>query len=312
MPDAKGEPGTPFNGLHARGGVQELRPGDRIGAHELIARLSGDHMGRRWLVRASLSHPSRVMTILGGAPTVSREDRERIAISSLALMHLRHPHVVPTVDVRVHGDRLCLVQETGAGTSLTHLRRKLPHRAGLSCFSGAARGLATLHEAGIQHLDFGPDAVFVDHEGGVRVGNAGLVHTSSIAGAQFSGSFRIGELRGPPPAGRPGRDPAPRAVLGHPSYLAPELHLGLAHDARADQYAFCVAAYEALSGHRPFAGATVAACLAATYAGELRPLPPSTPAARELEAVFRRGLAFAPQDRFESMAALIQAWPEPA
>ena len=48
-------------------------------------------------------------------------------------------------------------------------------------------------------------------------------------------------------------------------------------DARADQYSFCVALYEALYGERPFQGETFAALRAAVLSGRPRPAPARTP-----------------------------------
>ena len=61
--------------------------------------------------------------------------------------------------------------------------------------------------------------------------------------------------------------------MGTPAYMAPEQHAGGTADARSDQFAFCVALYEALYGQRPFAGDNVASLAASVLDGALRPAP---------------------------------------
>jgi serine/threonine protein kinase/tetratricopeptide (TPR) repeat protein len=101
-------------------------------------------------------------------------------------------------------------------------------------------------------------------------------------------------------------DPAPPP----PSpYAAPEQHAGGPATARSDQFSFCAVLYEALCGVKPFAGDTAAALLDSIRAGQLSPPDPGHASRIDvptwLQAVLLRGLAAAPEARYESMDALL-------
>jgi hypothetical protein len=96
------------------------------------------------------------------------------------------------------------------------------------------------------------------------------------------------------------------SMLGTPAYMAPEQYEGRA-DARSDQFAFCVALYEALYGQRPFDGPTPAALWTQKSRGEVLPPPPSTDVPRAVYDVLRRGLDPSPQRRFANLPRLVRA-----
>jgi tetratricopeptide (TPR) repeat protein len=95
------------------------------------------------------------------------------------------------------------------------------------------------------------------------------------------------------------------ALAGTPAYLAPELLDGAAPDARSDQYAFGVAAFEALHGEHPFPGATAEAMWAAMAAGSVKQVRGNVPA--WLDRHVRRALAVEPAERWDSVAAFADA-----
>src|SRR5206468_5035540 len=94
------------------------------------------------------------------------------------------------------------------------------------------------------------------------------------------------------------------AVLGTPAYMAPEQLAGEVVDARSDQFAFCIVAWEALFGARPWGGATLGELKKAIHKHELK-------AARDVpervRKVIERGLAIEPEDRFSDVRALLSA-----
>jgi hypothetical protein len=94
--------------------------------------------------------------------------------------------------------------------------------------------------------------------------------------------------------------------MGTPAYMAPEQHRGERVDARADQFGFCVALFEALHGTRPFEGSTSEQLFAAASCGAIVDAQ-SKRVPSWLRRVALRGLAAEPSDRFGSMHDVIAA-----
>jgi serine/threonine protein kinase len=95
------------------------------------------------------------------------------------------------------------------------------------------------------------------------------------------------------------------SLLGTPAYMAPEQLLARATDARCDQFAFCVTAWEALTGARPFGGTDQRALLVAIEGHEV---VNEARVPRRLRAILHRGLASDPNARWSSMAELLRAF----
>jgi serine/threonine protein kinase len=99
-------------------------------------------------------------------------------------------------------------------------------------------------------------------------------------------------------------------VFGTPEYMSPEQALGRREeiDARSDQFALAAVAHTLLAGRPPFRGDTPLATLSAIVHGEPETLSDqvSWPAA-EVEAVLRKGMARARDDRFSSVLEFAEA-----
>ncbi|HEY8376804.1 MAG TPA: hypothetical protein VIK91_09960, partial [Nannocystis sp.] len=94
--------------------------------------------------------------------------------------------------------------------------------------------------------------------------------------------------------------------IGTPAYMAPEQFRGERADARSDQFALCVALYEALFRTRPFPGDSLAELMRAVLLGQLREAS-ATGVPRALRAAVLRGLQVRPEARHPSLEALIAA-----
>src|SRR5688500_1771117 len=129
-------------------------------------------------------------------------------------------------------------------------------------FAAAGRGLAAAHAAGLVHRDFKPDNVLI---GAGTSGRELRVCVTDFGLARVGASLEAMPITSiaDDPARSASQLTVSGALLGTPAYMAPEQLAGGQVFARSDQYAFCVALYEAITGERPFSGRTVAELAAA-------------------------------------------------
>jgi len=196
------------------------------------------------------------------APRLARLEGEAQALARLA-----HPNVVVVYEVGEVGGQVFVAMElvTG-GTARTWLRARRRETADiLALLCAAGDGLAAAHAAGIVHRDFKPDNVLVGEDGRPRVADFGLAR-------------QLGDSD----------DPA--HIAGTPAYMAPEQLAGGPSDARVDQFAFCVALWEALHGKRPDPG---------RHDRGGRKLP------RHVDAALRHGLELDPDARWPTLRDLL-------
>ncbi|HEX3759179.1 MAG TPA: serine/threonine-protein kinase [Kofleriaceae bacterium] len=232
----------------------------------------------------------------GGAQRLRRE--------AVAMARLAHPNVVTVFEVGDLGGRPFVVMECIAGTTLRAHLAAAPRsvREVLALLIAAGEGLAAAHDAGLVHRDIKPENVLVGSDGRARVGDFGLARELDSADAPedpADGPPSIEDLRTPVTL--------TGAVMGTPAYMAPEQFAGAPVDARADQFAFCVTAWEALWRQRPFAGASYAELSAAIRGGQRRPPPAAPKVPARIRAALERGLATDPAARFPTLHALLDA-----
>ena len=150
----------------------------------------------------------------------------------------------------------------------------------------AADGLDAAHDRNLIHRDVKPANILIaEPSERVYLTDFGVVKHTAAQGLTKTGFF-----------------------LGTVDYAAPEQIEGLAVDARTDVYALGCVLYECLGGRSPFARESEFSTLWA----HVEEPPPSLLAARrdlpsELDRVLQRGLAKAPEDRFDSCRQFAEA-----
>jgi tetratricopeptide (TPR) repeat protein len=237
--------------------------------------------------------------------------RARLLREAQAMAKLTHPNVVAVHDVGTVGQQVFVAMDLVEGMSLRAWLRAEPRTWAqvLEVFLPAGRGLGAAHAQGLVHRDFKPDNVMIGRDGRVLVMDFGLVRAMAGDDGPPAASDPTGESEIDGGSERPLEQALTEhgRVLGTPGYMAAEQLAGRGVDARADQFGFCVALYEALYGERPFAGETPFEISASVVSGEVRPEPRGAAVPRWLRAVVVRGLAASPDARHPSMDELLTA-----
>jgi serine/threonine-protein kinase len=222
---------------------------------------------------------------------------------------IRHPNVVPLLDVVAEGGDIYLVMEYVEGEALGTLQRgarqrkqAIPLPVILAVMADTLQGLHAAHEArderrqllGIVHRDVSPQNILVGLDGAARILDFGV--------AKALGS---------------GHDTRPGVVKGKSSYMAPEQIRGEPVSRQADIFSASAVLWELVTSQRLFAGSSEHERMyeVLRWTGKT---PPSTAAPHLPEAldhVLLKGLAPDPAHRYATaleMAEALQAVVVPA
>ncbi len=263
-----------------------LRPGTRLGQYVVEAMIGRGGMGA--VYRAHDERLDRAVAIKVLQQEVGQRRVVRLRREASVMAKISHPNIAEVFDFGQSELAPFVVMELIRGMTLAEWTRgeRTPAER-LQAYVQAGHGLLAAHQAGIVHRDFKPSNAMV-----VTQGDTGRVKVLDfgLAGAHGGGLASAGALAGS----------STHSVLGGtPRYAAPEQFVGDPVTPASDQFSFCVALFEALTGTVPFGGRSGSARRTAMLRGELRSMPPSIPAsvARALE----RGLSLRPASRFGSM-----------
>ncbi|MBX3192088.1 MAG: serine/threonine protein kinase [Labilithrix sp.] len=204
---------------------------------------------------------------------------------------IRHPNVVPTLDVVTTDGEIFIVMEYVAGEALSKLMKTawqqnipMPPRVAATIVSSVLHGLHAAHqtkdehgrELGIVHRDVSPQNVLVGSDGVARVLDFGVAKAAGRLQTTRDGQ-----------------------VKGKIAYMPPEqLSAGMV-TRQSDIYAAGVVLWEALAGRRLFDGDTEAMVLVRAIEGKVEPPSLSNPAVdAATDAIVLKGLAREPEHRF--------------
>src|SRR5919197_1859136 len=268
---------------------------DRIGT-ELAGYRIERVLGRGGMSVVYVAHDRRLkrnVALKLLSPELAEDEafRARLLRESQLAASLDHPNVVPVYESGEVDGLLYIAMRFVPGTDLRALLRVegglAPQRA-LTLVEQVASALDAAHERGLVHRDVKPSNILL-------TGKPEHEHC-------YLADFGLSTSTSDRSVADPGR------IVGTIDYVAPEQIRGGDVDGRADVYSLTCLLYECLVGDVPYRRPSDVAVI---YAHLEEPAPkaserePSLPAA--LDAVLARGTAKAPDDRWQTCGALVEA-----
>jgi serine/threonine-protein kinase len=247
------------------------------------------HGGMGVVYKASHQRLSRTVALkmLLAGPYSRPEELERFLREAETVAGLKHANVVQVYDAGDAEGRPYFTMELVEGGSLVQKLMGTPHpaRQAAALLAVVAEAVDAAHQRGIVHRDLKPGNILLSADGTPKITDFGLAR----------------RLEGE--AGLTQSD----ALLGTPSYMAPEQAEGKARDVgpAADIYGLGAVFYEMLTGRPPFCGETVAETLRQVVSQD--PAPPSRLNAsvpRDAETICLKCLHKEPARRYGSAAEL--------
>ncbi|GAB4515170.1 MAG: hypothetical protein Tsb0020_33780 [Haliangiales bacterium] len=247
------------------------------------------------------------------------DNTQRFLREAQLASQLDHPYAGHVYAFGAESDGLLwIAMELVRGTPLDELidtQGPLPLSRFVPLLEKISEVVYTAHQQGIVHRDLKPANVMVISRAGqllpklIDFGIARLARDLAVAERDQGAGGEAGD-----PDHEPPEQPAPMfgvtapgGLIGSPPYMAPEQWLDASRaDARTDQYALGVLAYQALTGHVPFQAMTDNTMALAHASHPVPTLGEDFP--ESLDEVIARALSKRPSERYDDVLELATAF----
>ncbi len=217
-------------------------PYPAVPGYEILGELGRGGMGAVYKARQLGLGRLVALKVILHADFAAPEGPVRLRGEAEAAARVRHPNVVQVYEVGEYGGRPFFSMELCPGGSLAARLRAgpVPATEAARLVEALARAVDAAHRQHVVHRDLKPANVLLAEDGTPKVSDFGLAKRLDAAGLT-----------------------APGAVMGTPSYMAPEQAAGKpgAVGPACDVYALGAVLYECLTGRPPFKAPTLAETL---------------------------------------------------
>lgn len=265
----------------------DVAPHTRLGNYEILGVLGRGGMGVVYKAKQLKANRVVALKMILTNKHASVQEQVRFQMEAEAVARLQHPNIVQLHEVGEHDGLPYFSIEFCEGGSLEDkLKSWTPNAAeAAALIATLARAIHYAHLRGVVHRDLKPANVLLAGDGTPKITDFGLAkNLDSSSDITKSG-----------------------AIMGTPSYMAPEQAEGKVHNTgpAADVYALGALLYLLLAGRPPFKGNSVVETLDQVRKHE--PTPPSRwmkSVPRDLDTICLKCLRKQPENRYASAAEL--------
>ncbi len=210
-----------------------------LGTLDVFEEIGHGGMGVVYRAKQRIANREVAVKVLSGALAARGRAAERFAGEIEALAGLRHPNIVEVYEVGEESGCVYFSMELVPGGTLANRAKRQPiaPTEAAAIMEQLAVAVHSAHAVGLLHRDIKPANVLLTSEGSPKLSDFGLAKWMD----REDGLTETG------------------AVLGTPSYMAPEQAVGSRHGALGpptDVYGLGATLYELLTGRPPFRAAS--------------------------------------------------------
>lgn len=253
----------------------EEDPGRRIGRYVLIDQLGAGGMGVVWKAwDGQLSRWVAIKLLKVQDPKLIR----RFTREATLLAKLAHPNITRVYEIGVHEGKPFLVMEMVDGTPPAS--EGMSRKEAARIIRDAASAVQYAHDEQIIHRDLKPSNLLLSSKGHVFVTDFGLARMREESGSLTASG----------------------ALLGTPSFMAPEQAQGKEADHRTDVYGLGATLYALVEGQPPYSGELVHEVVKRVAVSN----PPSLSGGDDLVIVAQKAMERDREDRYENCRELAE------